>query len=143
MNKKKIYFRILWYGIAAAALSLLLCGMYMAGYEYTFYKEYKTIEQLSIFRDTPWKQSCFKITLPVKFTPKKHEEVAKQIVLVRSEARKGFLIIRYKDDVIQLLAMPARYLDLQYYKEACYNITDPTAEEKLRKLLDIYCKDDD
>ena len=125
------------------ALALLLYGMYMAGYEYTFYKEYKTIEQLSIFRDTPWKQSCFKITLPVKFTPKKHEEVAKQIVLVRSETRKGFLIIRYKDDVIQLLAMPTRYLDLQYYKEACYNITDPTAEEKLRKLLDIYCKDDD
>ena len=114
----------------------------MAGYEYTFYKEYKTVEQLSVFRDTPWERNHFKITLPVKFTLEKHDEVAKQIVLVRSETQKGFLIVRHQDEVIQLLSMPARYLDLKHYREACYNITDPAAEEKIRKLLDIYCKDD-
>lgn len=143
MNKKKIWFWILWCGIAVVALPMLLYGIYMAGYEYTFYKEYKTVKQLTIFRDTPWQQNNFKITLPVKFTPEKHEEIAKQIVLVRSETQKGFLIIRYKDEVIQLLAMPVRYLNLTHYKEACYNITDPAAKEKLIKLLDIYCKDDD
>ena len=140
---KKIWFYILWGGIIVIVLPSLLYGMYVAGYEYTFYKEYKTVKQLSVFRDTPWGMKLFKITFPVKFTAEKHEAIAKQIVLVRSETRKGFLIVRYEDEVIQLLTMPARYLDLKYYREACYNITDPAAEEKVRKLLDIYCKDED
>ena len=143
IKQKKVWFYILWSGIAVIALPLLLYGMYMAGYEYSYYKEYKTVKQLSVFRDTPWRMNLFQITLPVKFTPEKHEAIAKQIVLVRSETRKGFLIVRYEDEVIQLLTMPARYLDLKHYREACYNITDPAAEEKVRKLLDIYCKDED
>ena len=143
IKRKKIWFYILWGGIIVIVLPLLLYGMYMAGYEYTFYKEYKTVKQLSVFRDTPWRMKLFKITFPVKFTAERHEAIAKQIVLVRSETRKGFLIVRYEDEVIQLLTMPARYLDLEHYREACYNITDPAAEEKVRKLLDIYCKDED
>ena len=143
IKQKKVWFYILRSGIAVIALPLLLYGMYMAGYEYTFYKEYKTVKQLSVFRDTPWRMKLFKITFPVKFTAERHEAIAKQIVLVRSETRKGFLIVRYEDEVIQLLTMPARYLDLKHYREACYNITDPAAEEKVRKLLDIYCKDED
>ena len=143
IKRKKIWFYILWGGIIVIVLPLLLYGMYMAGYEYTFYKEYKTVKQLSVFRDTPWGMKLFKITFPVKFTAEKREAIAKQIVLVRSETRKGFLIVRYEDEVIQLLTMPARYLDLKHYREACYNITEPAAEEKVRKLLDIYCKDDD
>ena len=143
IKRKKIWFYILWGGIIVIVLPPLLYGMYMAGYEYTFYKEYKTVKQLSVFRDTPWGMKLFKITFPVKFTAEKHEAIAKQIGLVRSEIRKGFLIVRYEDEVIQLLAMPARYLDLKHYREACYNITDPAAEEKVRKLLDIYCKDKD
>ena len=142
IKRKKIWFYILWSGIIVIVLPSLLYGMYVAGYEYTFYKEYKTVKQLSVFRDTPWGMKLFKITFPVKFTAEKHEAIAKQIVLVRSETRKGFLIVRYEDEVIQLLAMPARYLDLKHYREACYNITDPAAEEKVRKLLDIYCKDE-
>ena len=143
IKRKKIWFYILWGGIIVIVLPLLLYGMYMAGYEYTFYKEYKTVKQLSVFRDTPWGMKLFKITFPVKFTAEKHEAIAKQIVLVRSETRKGFLIVRYEDEVIQLLTMPVRYLDLKYYREACYNITDPAAEEKVRKLLDLYCKDEE
>ena len=143
IKRNKIWFYILWGGIIVIVLPLLLYGMYMAGYEYTFYKEYKTVKQLSVFRDTPWGMKLFKITFPVKFTAEKHEAIAKQIVLVRSETRKGFLIVRYEDEVIQLLTMPARYLDLKHYREACYNITEPAAEEKVRKLLDIYCKDED
>ena len=54
IKRKKIWFYILWGGIIVIVLPLLLYGMYMAGYEYTFYKEYKTVKQLSVFRDTPW-----------------------------------------------------------------------------------------
>ena len=143
IKRKKVWFYILWSGIAVIVLPLLLYGIYMAGYEYSYYKEYKTIERLSVFRDTPWRMKFFKITLPVKYTAEQHEAITKQIVLVRSETQKGFLIVRYEDEVIQLLTMPARYLDLKHYREACYNITDPAAEEKVRKLLDIYCKDED
>ena len=142
-NQKKVGFYILWCGIAVIILPLLLYGIYMAGYEYTFYKEYKTVERLTVFRTTYYEGDNFKITLPVKFVPECHNAIAEQIVLVRSKTGKGFLIVRYKDEVVQLLTMPARYLDLKYYREAYYDITDKSAKEKLLKLLDAHRNSDE
>ena len=144
MNKKKICFRILWCGIAVVTLPLLLLGVYTAWYEYTFYKEYKSAKSVRLLHVYNRKYNRFKIELPVKFVPNEHDAAMVQMLLVQAENNKIFIISRFEDGHIQLTAFPfAKFLNWKYLHAACYNITDPAAEEKVRKLLDIYCKDED
>lgn len=52
------------------------------------------------------------------------------MILIQAEYKKRFMVSRFKDGHIQLMAFPyARYLDLKYYDGAYYNITDPAAEK--------------
>lgn len=72
----------------------------------------------------------FEIGLPVKFVPDEHDAEMEQMILIQAEYKKRFMVSRFKDGHIQLMAFPyARYLDLKYYDGAYYNITDPAAEK--------------
>lgn len=144
MNKKKIYFWILWCGIATAALPLLLLGIYTAWYEYTFYKEYKTVKNVQLLHVYNREYKRFEIELPVKFVQNEHDSGTVQMLLVQAENKKVFIISRFEDGNIQLSPLYlTKFLNWKYLHTACYDITDQATEEKLRKLLDIYCKDDD
>ena len=142
IKQKKVWFYILWSGIAIIALPLLLLGIYTAWYEYTFYKEYKTIEKVKLLYIYNREYNRFEIDLPVKFVSNEHDADMLQLLLVRAENKKTFIISRFADGHIQLSPLYlTKFLNWKYLHTAHYNITDPAAEEKVRKLLDIYCKD--
>ena len=144
MNKKKLWFWILWCSIAVAALTLLLYGIYMAGYEYTFYKKYKTVKSAKLLHVYNRQYQRFDIELPLKFTPDEHDADTVQMLLVQAENKKLFMIFRFADGHIQLMAFPyTRYINLKYYDGAYYTVTDSAVEEKLRKLLDTYCAEEE
>ena len=88
MNKKKIWFGILWCGAAVAALPLLLLGIYTAWYEYTFYEEYKTVEKVKLLHINNREYNRFEIDLPVKFVSNEHDADMLQLLLVRAENKK-------------------------------------------------------
>ncbi len=144
MNKKKIWIWILWSGFAVVTLPLLLLGIYTAWYEYTFYEEYKTVEKVKLLHIYNREYNRFEIDLPVKFVSNEHDADMLQLLLVRAENKKTFIISRFADGHIQLSPLHlTKFLNWKYLHAVCYNITDPAAEEKVRKLLDIYCKDED
>ena len=144
MNKKKIWIWILWSGFAVLTLPLLLLGVYTAWYEYTFYKEYKSVKNVKLLHIYNREYNRFEIDLPVKFVPNEHDSGTVQMLLVQTENKKPFIISRLEDGNIQLSPLYlTKFLNWKYLHAVCYNITDPAAEEKVRKLLDVYCKDED
>ena len=144
IKQKKVWFYILWSGITTITLLLLLLGIYTAWYEYTFYEEYKTVEKVKLLHINNREYNRFEIDLPVKFVPNEHDADMLQLLLVRAENKKRFIISRFADGHIQLSPLYlTKFLNWKYLHTAHYNITDPAAEEKVRKLLDIYCKDED
>lgn len=134
---RKLCLFLIWCGIGIVVLPLLLYGIYMAGYEYTFYRNFKTVHHIkSLHRCTPWNEP-FAIELPVNFSDRRHDRRVVQKLIVQAENRKCFMILRFEDEVVQLMAFPfVRYLGLKYYRSAYYDITDRAAREKLYKLLD-------
>ena len=143
IKQKKVWFYILWSGITTITLLLLLLGIYTAWYEYTFYEEYKTVEKVKLLHINNREYNRFEIDLPVKFVPNEHDADMLQLLLVRAENKKTFIITRFADGHIQLSPLYlTKFLNWKYLHTAHYNITDPAAEEKVRKLLDIYCKDE-
>ena len=144
IKQKKVWFYILWGGIAIIALPLLLLGIYTVWYEYTFYEEYKTVEKVKLLHIYNREYNRFEIDLPVKFVSNEHDADMLQLLLVRAENKKTFIISRFADGHIQLSPLYlTKFLNWKYLHTAHYNITDPAAEEKVRKLLDVYCKDED
>ena len=125
-------------------LPLLLLGVYTAWYEYTFYKEYKSVKNVKLLHVYNREYNRFEIDLPVKFVPNEHDSGTVQMLLVQTENKKPFIISRLEDGHIQLSPLYlTKFLNWKYLHAACYDITDPATEEKVRNLLDIYCKDED
>ena len=141
MKKNQKKSRYVLYGIAFTISVFLVCGAYSGIYEYIYYRDYKTVENIKLLYVYPWKSDSFRIDLPVKFVPTMHDAVVRQKLLVRGENKKSFMIYRYQDNKIQLMSFPIRsyfYSNRRFY--AYYEICDTAAIEKLEKLLDAHHK---
>ena len=104
----------------------------------------KTVEKVKLLHIYNREYNRFEIDLPVKFVSNEHDADKLQMLLVRAENKKTFIISRFADGHIQLSPLYlTKFLNWKYLHTAHYNITDPAAEEKVRKLLDVYCKNED
>ena len=112
-------------------------------YEYTYYWDYKSLQNIKLLYVYPWEHDRFEIDLPVKFVSESHEAGVVQKLLVTAENRKSFMIFRYEDNHIQLLSMPIKKYPLIGIVTTYYDITDESAKEKLLKLLDVHRKSDE
>lgn len=131
-------------GIAVVISPLLLYRIYTGIYEYAYYRDYKTVREIKLRHICPWECNRFEADLPVKFVPEKHDAALRQRLLVAAENRKRFMIFRFADDRIRLMAFPVkRYFLSRDYRPAYYEVTDADATAKLRKLLDTCAEESD
>ena len=130
------------------SLSVLLAsagayGIYRGIYEYTYYRDYKSLQNIKLLYVYPWEHDRCEITLQVKFVSAMHNAGIIQKLIVQAENRKSFMIFRFDDNHIQLMSFPVqKYIGIGWLK-AYYDITDKSAKEKLLKLLDIHRKSDE
>ena len=118
-------------------------GIYRGIYEYTYYRDYKSLQNIKLLYVYPWKHDRFEMDLPVKFVPECHDAGGVQKLLVTAENRKSFMIFLYEDNHIQLLSVPIKKYPLIGFVAMYYDLTDAKSKEILRKLLDIHRKSDD
>ena len=140
-NQKKLWYFPVLYGTAFIISVLLVYGVYSGIYEYIYYRDYKTVENIKLLYVYPRESDSFRIDLPVKFVPEIHNAVVRQKLLVRGENKKSFMIYRYQDNKIQLMSFPIRsyfYSNRRFH--AYYEICDAAAIEKLERLLDAHLK---
>ena len=139
----KKYRILLWICLSVLLASAGAYGIYRGIYEYTYYRDYKSVENIKLLYVYPWEHDRFEMDLPVKFVPESHNAGVVQKLLVTAENRKSFMIFRYEDNHIQLLSMPIKKYPLIGIVTTYYDITDESAKEKLLKLLDVHRKSDE
>ena len=130
------------------SLSVLLAsagayGIYRGIYEYTYYRDYKSLQNIKLLYVYPWEHNRFEIALQVKFVSAMHNAGIIQKLIVQAENRKSFMIFRFDDNHIQLMSFPVqKYIGIGWLK-AYYDITDKSTKEKLLKLLDAHKESDE
>ena len=140
---QKIYRTLLWICLSALLMSAGAYGIYCGIYKYTYYRDYKSLQNIKLLYVYPWKHDRCEMDLPVKFVPESHNAGVVQKLLVTAENRKSFMIFLYEDNHIQLLSMPIKKYPLIGVVTTYYDLTDAKSKEKLRKLLDIHRKSDE
>ena len=90
-NQKKLWCFLVLDGTAFIISVLLVYGIYSGIYEYIYYRDYKTVENIKLLYVYPRKSDSFRIDLPVKFVPEIHNAVVRQKLLVRGENKKSLL----------------------------------------------------
>ncbi len=137
-------YRILrWISLSVLLASAWAYGIYRGIYEYTYYRNYRLLQNIKLLYVYPWEHNRFEIDLPVKFVPESHNARVVQKLFVTAENRKSFMILLYEDNYIQLLSMPIKKYPLIGIVTSYYDLTDAKSKEKLRKLLDIHRKSDE
>lgn len=136
---KKIYY----WGLLIFFVSLLVCGaaygVCRGWYEYIYYRDFKSVQEIKLLHTYPWERDRFEADLPVKFVSEKHDGGIIQRLPVAAENRKCFMIFRFEGDHVQLMRVPvSRHFIFGWYL-AYYEITDKAAKEKLLKMLDARC----
>ena len=130
------------------SLSVLLAsagayGIYRGIYEYTYYRDYKSLQNIKLLYVYPWEHNRFEIALQVKFVSAMHNAGIIQKLIVQAENRKSFMIFRFDDNHIQLMSFPVqKYIGIGWLK-AYYDITDKSTKEKLLKLFDAHREPDE
>ena len=141
-NQKK-YRILLWISLSVLLTSAGAYGIYRGIYEYTYYRDYKSLQNIKLLYVYPWEHDRFEMDLPVKFVSAMHNAGIIQKLIVQAENRKSFMIFRFDDNHIQLMSFPVqKYIGIGWIK-AYYDITDKSTKEKLLKLLDIHRKSDE
>ena len=139
----KKYRILLWISLSVLLASAGAYGIYRGIYEYTYYRDHKSLQNIKLLYAYPWKHDRFEMDLPVKFVPECHDAGVVQKLLVAAENRKSFMIFLYEDNHIQLLSMPIKKYPLIGIVTTYYDLTDAKSKEKLRKLLDAHRKSDE
>ena len=139
----KKYRILLWISLSVLLASAGAYGIYRGIYEYTYYRDYKSLQNIKLLYVYPWEHDRCEMALQVEFVSAMHNAGIVQKLLVIAENGKVFMIFRFEDDHIQLMGFPVRsYMGLGWFK-AYYDITDESAKEKLLKLLDAHRKSDE
>ena len=143
MKKTQKKYRILlWISLSVLLASAGAYGICRGIYEYTYYRDYKSLQNIKLLDVDPWEHDSFEIALQVGFVSAMHDAGIIQKLPVIAENGKNFMIFRFEDNHIQLMVFPLRsYMGLGWFK-AYYDITDESAKEKLLKLLDAHRKSD-
>ena len=139
----KKYRILLWISLSVLLTSAGAYGIYRGIYEYTYYRDYKSLQNIKLLYVYPWKHNRCEMDLLVKFVPESHNAGVVQKLLVTAENRKSFTILLYEDNYIQLLSMPTKKYPLIGIVTSYYDLTDAKSKEKLHKLLDIHRKSDE
>ena len=144
MKKTQKKYRILlWISLSVLLTSAGAYGIYRGIYEYTYYRDYKSLQNIKLLYVYPWEHNRFEIALQVKFVSAMHNAGIIQKLIVQAENRKSFMIFRFDDNHIQLMSFPVqKYIGIGWLK-AYYDITDKSTKEKLLKLLDAHRKSDE
>ena len=141
-NQKK-YRILLWISLSVLLTSAGAYGIYRGIYEYTYYRDYKSLQNIKLLYVYPWEHNRFEIALQVKFVSAMHNAGIIQKLIVQAENRKIFMIFRFDDNHIQLMSFPVqKYIGIGWLK-AYYDITDKSTKEKLLKLLDAHREPDE
>ena len=141
-NQKK-YRILLWISLSVLLTSAGAYGIYRGIYEYTYYRDYKSLQNIKLLYVYPWEHNRFEIALQVKFVSAMHNAGIIQKLIVQAENRKSFMIFRFDDNHIQLMSFPVqKYIGIGWLK-AHYDITDKSTKEKLLKLLDAHREPDE
>ena len=141
-NQKK-YRILLWISLSVLLTSAGAYGIYRGIYEYTYYRDYKSLQNIKLLYVYPWEHNRFEIALQVKFVSAMHNAGIIQKLIVQAENRKSFMIFRFDDNHIQLMSFPVpKYIGIGWLK-AYYDITDKSTKEKLLKLLDAHREPDE
>ena len=138
----KKYRILLWISLSVLLASAGAYGIYRGIYEYTYYRDYRSLQNIKLLYVYPWERDRFEIALQVKFVSAMHNAGIIQKLLVTAENRKSFMIFLYEDNHIQLLSMPIKKYPLIGFVTSYYGLTDAKSKEKLRKLLDAHRKSD-
>lgn len=134
---QKIYRTLLWICLSALLMPAGAYGIYCGIYKYTYYRDYKALQNIELLYVYPREQDRFEIALKVEFVSAMHNTGVIQKLLVTAKNGKSFMIFRFEDNFVQLMSFPVkRYIGIGWSK-AYYNITDDDAKEKLLKLLDV------
>ena len=141
-NQKK-YRILLWISVSVLLASAGAYGIYRGIYEYTYYRDYRSLQNIKLLYVYPWAHNRCEMDLPVKFVPQSHNAGVVQKLLVTAENRKSFMILLYEDNYIQLLSMPIKKYPLIGIVTSYYDLTDAKSKNKLRKLLDAHRKSDE
>ena len=139
----KKYRILLWICLSVLLASAGAYGIYRGIYAYTYYRDYKSLQNIKLLYVYPWKHNRCEMDLLVKFVPESHNAGVVQKLLVTAENRKSFTILLYEDNYIQLLSMPTKKYPLIGIVTSYYDLTDAKSKEKLHKLLDIHRKSDE
>ena len=147
MKKKqktqKKYHILLWISLSVLLASAGAYGIYRGIYEYNYYRDYKSLQNIKLLYVYPWEHNRFEIALQVKFVSAMHNAGIIQKLIVQAENRKSFMIFRFDDNHIQLMSFPVqKYIGIGWLK-TYYDITDKSTKEKLLKLLDAHRKSDE
>ena len=134
---------LLWISLSVLLASAGAYGIYRGIYEYTYYRDYKSLQNIKLLYVYPWEHDRCEMDLPVKFAPESHNAGVVQKLLVTAENRKSFMIFLYEDNHIQLLSMPIKKHPLIGIVTSYYDLTDAKSKEKLRKLLDAHIEPDE
>ena len=125
-------------GSIVVLIPLLIWGVFIIGYEYTYYRDYKSVKHIKLRHIHGAEYNRFEIDLDVEFVEDRYDKTVVQLLYVQDENRKGFLIYRFEDQSIQLLKLPFRkYWGLKYLS-AFYRVSSPESVKKLQKLLMSY-----
>ena len=140
---QKKYRILLWICLSVLLASAGVYGIYRGIYEYTYYRDYKSLQNIKLLYVYPWEHNRFEIALQVKFVSAMHNAGIIQKLIVQAENRKIFMIFRFDDNHIQLMSFPVqKYIGIGWLK-AYYDITDKSTKEKLLKLLDAHREPDE
>ena len=147
MKKKqktqKKYRILVWISLSVLLASAGAYGIYRGIYEYTYYRDYRSLQNIKLLYVYPWEHNRFEIALQVKFVSAMHNAGIIQKLIVQAENRKSFMIFRFDDNHIQLMIFPVqKYIGIGWLK-AYYDITDKSTKEKLLKLLDAHREPDE
>ena len=139
----KKYSILLWISLSVLLASAGAYGIYRGIYEYTYYRDYKSVENIKLLYVYPWEHDRCEIALRIKFVSAMHNSVVVQKLIMQAENGKSFMVFRFGDNHIQLMSFPVqKYIGIGWLK-AYYDITDKSTKEKLLKLLDAHREPDE
>ena len=138
MNKKAITAGhvLCFIGLGIVLSAVLFYGILRGVFEYTYYRDYKAIRQVKLRHIYARENDRIKMEFPVRFVPRMHDGGVRQKLLVQAEGRRCFMILRFDDGRIQLMAVPIRRQFGMGMMWAYYEVPDAAAREKIRTLLD-------
>lgn len=122
-------------GIGVLGLFAVGFGTYRGMYEYVYFRDHKTVRSIKLLHFDD-RRRC-EVTLPVKFVSAMHDAGVIQKHLVRADSGKSFLIFRFDDGRIQLMAFPVRRYPGIGWMTAFYTVTDTAAEGRLRNAMAV------